>query len=178
MTNKDTEKHNIENNWSHVRETVLMLNVAVARIEHAMTEGDDSFTNISQSFVEIVNSAKQVSLSSEELESSPIKTKIETDCQDISNRVNDSIIAFQFYDKLSQRMNLVSKTLNSLTDILNDDSKKDKQQEWLELQNTIRSKYTLDSDQQLFDAVLNGMPVAEAIEIAVEKTNEDHIEFF
>lgn len=173
-----TDSNDDDKNWSQLRETVLILNVAVARIEHAMLEGDDSFTAISGSFVEIVNSSKQITLSANELEESPSKTKIEEGCQDISKRVSDSIIAFQFYDKLSQRMTLVSKTLNSLTELLKEPHKTNIQEEWLGLQNTIRSKYTLDSDQKMFDDVLKGMSIDEALKIAVKETTENEIEFF
>jgi hypothetical protein len=168
----------IDKNWCEIRETILILNVAVARIEHAMIEGDDSFTALSGSFIETVNSAKKITLSTSELEESAIKSKIEKDCLDISQRVGSSIIAFQFYDKLSQRMALISKSLNSLTEVLEDQSKISNHEEWLNLQNTIRSKYTLDSDQEMFDAVLNGTPIEEALKTAVEKTTENEIEFF
>lgn len=178
MTKNCTEELDNDKNWCQMRETVLILNVAVARIEHAMIEGDDSFTSLSQSFVEIINSSKQITLATGELEESPVKTKINNNCQDISQRVGSSIVAFQFYDKLSQRMAMVSKTLNSLTEVLKDKSKTDNQEEWLNLQKTIRSKYTLDSDQKMFDDVLNGMPIEDALKIALEKTTEDDIEFF
>ncbi len=167
-----------EKNWSQLRETITILNVAVARIEHAMIEGDDSFTSLSQSFIEMINSSEQITRDAKELEDSPAKKNIEENCLNISQRVGSSIVAFQFYDRLSQRMALVSKTLNSLTEVLKDPSKTNEQDEWLNLQNTIRSKYTLDSDQKMFDDVLNGMPVEEALKIAVEKTTEDEIEFF
>jgi len=167
-----------EKNWSQMRETITILNVAVARIEHAMSEGDDSFTSLSQSFIEMISSSEQITKDVKELEDSPTKTNIEENCLNISQRVGSSIVAFQFYDKLSQRMALVSKTLNSLSDVLKDPAKTHEQKEWLNLQNTIRSKYTLDSDQKMFDDVLNGMPVEEALKIAVEKTTEDDIEFF
>lgn len=167
-----------EENWSHMRETVLMINVAVARIEHAMIEGNESFTTLSHSFVEIVNSAKKITLEAKNLEDSPAKNKINKDCEDISQRVGNSIIAFQFYDRLSQRMSMVSKSLNSLTDILKDPNKTNMQDEWIKLQKMIRSKYTLDADQELFNDVLNGVPIEEALKTAVEKTTEEEIEFF
>lgn len=173
-----SDKNNEEENWSQLKETVLMINVAVARIEHAMLEGDDSINSLSQSFIEIVDSAKKITLSTNELEDSPTKVQIEKNCQDISQRVGSSIVAFQFYDKLSQRMVLVSKTLNSLTEVLKDPSKTHNKEEWKHLQNMIRSKYTLDADQEMFDAVLQGMPIHEALKIAVDKTVEDDIEFF
>ncbi|MCW8901649.1 MAG: hypothetical protein OQK75_01545 [Gammaproteobacteria bacterium] len=163
---------------SQIRETILIINVAVARIEHAMIEGDDSFTTLSQSFVEMITSAEKITRSTMELDDSPAKNEINKNCQDIAQRVGSSIMAFQFYDKLSQRMALVSKALNSLTVVLKDESKTHNKEEWLNLQQTIRSKYTLDSDQEMFDAVLNGIPIEQALKVAVEKTTEDDIEFF
>lgn len=174
-----TDQNNEEQNWNEMRETVLILNVAVARIKHAMLEGDDSFTSLSQSFVEIIGSAENITQAIKKLEDSPEKTDIAENCQDISQRVGSSIIAFQFYDKLSQRMALVSNTLNSLAEVLKDPIKKDNHEEWLKLQNTIRSKYTLDSDQKMFDDVLSGMSVEDALKAAVEVTAaDDDIEFF
>lgn len=168
----------IEKNWPEIKETILILNVAVARIEHAMVEGNDSFTTLSESFIEIVNSTNDISSATNELKESPTKTKIKENCSDISQRVESSIVAFQFYDKLSQRMTLVSKTLNSLTELLQDSNKTKLQDGWAELKNTIRSKYTLDADQEMFDAVLNGMPIDKALKIAIEKTTDNEIELF
>ena len=173
-----TDKNNEEKNWSEMRETVLILNVAIARIKHAMLEGDDSFTSLSLSFVEIINSAEQITLATKKLEDSSEKSEITENCQDISQRIGSSIVAFQFYDKLSQRMALISNTLNSLSEVLKDPAKKSKHGEWVKLQDTIRSKYTLDSDQKMFDDVLNGMSVEEALKTAVETTTENDIEFF
>lgn len=173
-----TKKTDEEKNWSQLSETILMINVAVARIEHAMNEGNESFTSLSQSFVETVNSAGKITQAVALLEDSPVKNEITQHCNDISQRVGHSIVAFQFYDKLSQRMHLVSKSLDALTHVLKDESKTHVHDEWLKLQNMIRSKYTLDADQQMFDAVLNGMPIEEALKIAVEKTTEEDIEFF
>ena len=176
-TNKNKETNN-EKNWGQVRETVLMINVAVARIEHAMNEGNESVTTLSESFVDIVNAAKQIALAAEKLERSPVKTVIEENCQSISQRMQGAIIAFQFYDKLNQRLSHVSKSLGSLTGILNNSSKINEQKVWLELQNTIRSKYTLDADQQIFNDVLNGMPIEDALKIAQQKTKNNDIELF
>ena len=68
-------------------------------------------------------------------------------------------------------MSLVSKTLNSLSEVLKDPSKINKADEWLNLQNTIRSKYTLDADQEMFDAVLKGASIEEALKTALENYN-------
>lgn len=167
-----------DDEWSQIRETVLIINVAVARIEHAMTDGDDSVSILSQSFIDMVKSAQQITRDAGELNASPTKDKIEKECQGITQQIQSSVIAFQFYDKLSQRMALVSKALNSLNAVLKDRSKTHEKEEWTKLQDTIRSKYTLDSDQEMFDAVIKGMPIEEALKVAVEKTTEHEVEFF
>ena len=167
-----------EENWSQIKETILMINVAVARIEHAMVDSNDSFTTLSTSFVKIIEAAEKITLESKNLEDSPSKTKIDENCKDISQRIGSSIIDFQFYDRLSQRVSNVSKTLNALTDILKDPNKTHTQDEWNKLQEMVRSKYTLDADHDLLDAVLNGASVEEALKTtAADKTEED-IELF
>ncbi|MDH5601081.1 MAG: hypothetical protein OEY78_07225 [Gammaproteobacteria bacterium] len=167
-----------DHEWSQIRETVLIINVAVARIKHAMTDGDDSVSILSQSFIDMVKSAQQITNDAKDIEASPARDKIDKECMEISRQIQNSVIAFQFYDKLSQRMGLISEALNSLTEVLKDSSKTHEQEEWKNLQDTIRLKYTLDSDQEMFDAVINGMSIEEALKIAVEKTSEHEIEFF
>ncbi len=167
-----------QDNWSHIRETVLIINVAVARIEHAMVEGNDSVSSLSQSFVDMVSAAQQITRDAEALEDSPAKSKIEKNCLEISQRVQSTVIAFQFYDRLSQRMGHVSRTLAALTELLDDKEKPHSPAAWKELQDTIRSQYTLDSDQAMFNDVLNGMPIEQALEKALNSVNEEEVEFF
>ena len=75
-------------------------------------------------------------------------------------------------------MALISQALHSLTEVLKDEYKTHRKEEWQNLQNTIRSKYTLDSDQDMFNAVLNGTVIDEALKVAAKKTPENDIEFF
>lgn len=175
-----SKNNNIENEaqWSHVQETIRMINVAVARIEHAMNEGNESVSTLTESFVEIVNTVKQIENTSLLLTDSAEKDMINEDCRLIAQKMQGSIIAFQFYDKLSQRMLLTSKTLGALTDLLNDQLKSLKPEVWLELQETVRTKYTLDADQQMFDDILSGLSVEEALKNAKNKISNDDIEFF
>ena len=64
-------------NWSQLKELILMINVVASRIEHAMIEGDDSFTSLSESFVSIANSNKNIINEAQLLDDdSPIKETI------------------------------------------------------------------------------------------------------
>ncbi len=166
-------------NWSQLKELILMINVVASRIEHAMIEGDDSFTSLSESFVSIANSNKNIINEAQLLDDdSPIKKTINENCNSISRQVDNSIIAFQFYDRLSQRMAMVSKILSSISDVLNDPDKTKTQNEWIALQDTIRDKYTLDADQEIFNTLLKGISINEALKLTADKTDDGEVELF
>ncbi|NNG13824.1 MAG: hypothetical protein HKM22_01540 [Gammaproteobacteria bacterium] len=44
--------------WNQVRETVLMLNLAMARMTHALRDGDKSIDSLSRSFTKMVGHSK------------------------------------------------------------------------------------------------------------------------
>ena len=173
MPNKDNDQ-----NWSQVRETILMINTAVARVEYSMIEGNDSVTALSQSFIEIVNSTNEIGQVASTLPDSPEKADVEVRCEKIAHDMQNAIVAFQFYDKLSQRLTHVSKSLEALTDILGSPDKVKDKDAWVELQNMIRSRYTLDADQKMFNDVLSGVTIEEALKIAQQKVSDDDIELF
>jgi len=175
---ESTTTGNDNENWSHARETVLLMNVAVARIEHAMIEGSDSMNELSQAFVSIADAAKTISTEIEGFTDNNEYKTIKSHSDSIKEKVSDSVVAFQFYDRLCQRMGLVAKTLNSLTGMLEDPNKANAQEEWVKLKEMIRSKYTLDTDQEMFDAVLSGTSIEDALEAALEKTDVEEVEFF
>ena len=63
--------------WSQVRETILMINTAVARVEYSMIEGNESVTALSSSFMDIVSSAKEIGVAADKLPESPEKADVE-----------------------------------------------------------------------------------------------------
>jgi predicted component of type VI protein secretion system len=55
--------------------------------------------------------------------------------------------------------------------------------EWAELQDSIKSRYTIDADRIMFDALLAGASIEEAVEIATDyegetETEETEVELF
>jgi hypothetical protein len=100
----------------------------------------------------------------------------------VTARMQEAIIAFQFYDKLTQRLAHVSSSMEGLGEILDDDDRIEKADEWRTLQAYIKSKYSMREENELFDVVMNGGDVREAIlkfyEINAQKEPEDDIEFF
>jgi len=168
--------------WSQIRETIQMLNLAVAQIESAMREGDDSVNTLTDSFTSMVGGAEVIRLAGEALDDGSEKTSILNNCEDIHKKMQSTIIAFQFYDKLSQRITHVSNSLSALAGLVGDPHQLYNPFEWKGLQEKIKSKYTIETDREMFDILLGGATVEEALKITLEKSkqvnDETDIELF
>lgn len=185
MASRETGQNSANNNpvsgedMCRVRETVMMLNLAVARIEHAMCEGDDSISTLTDSFTTLAESARNINQSAQNLPECDEKAVILHNGKNVSTKVTAAIMAFQFYDRLSQRLHHVSNSLNAMTALIDDDCRLSKPEEWRQLQETIRAKYTLDDDKKMFDQLMQGMTVAEVLKQANESgPADDDIELF
>ncbi|QZA78532.1 hypothetical protein K4H28_03695 [Deefgea tanakiae] len=151
--------------WSQVRETILMLGITVAQVQHAMDEGSASFNTLANSFAETSNhiEALKGALSQTAL---PAELQLEQKIAEISDKNIQSIIAFQFFDRLSQRLDHVCKTISELAGLVSDRSSIYQPDAWLALQKNIRSQYTMEQEKILFDAILSGAPFHEALALA------------
>ncbi|MDH4284040.1 MAG: hypothetical protein OEV35_01850, partial [Gallionellaceae bacterium] len=111
---------------------------------------------------------------------SEAKAALQDAAESVSGMVHKAIIAFQFYDKLVQRLGHVNHSLASLSNLVSDDSRIYKPYEWAALQEKIRSKYSMREETEMFEAVLGGMSVQEALDKFMEKlkNRSDDVELF
>ena len=91
--------------------------------------------------------------------------------------MHQAIIAFQFYDKRVQRLAHVG---ISLGDLVANSQRLFNPNEWVQLQQKIKMKYTTREEIAMFDAVMQGMPVQQAVDnfMAEMKEKPDDIELF
>ena len=175
--------------WSQLKETILMLNLAVTQIDQSMHEGNASVSTLSQSFTGLATNLSDIQnsigqLSQQDESSEEMKLIIEGSTSTALDKVHSAIIAFQFYDKLNQRLDHVSESLSSLTALIGNPAELYSPIAWQGLQETIRSKYTMEEERRMFDKVISGVPIEEAlIEFNQEMANksnceEDEIELF
>ncbi len=158
--------------WSQVRETILMLALAVAQIEMSMRESDGSVEVLSNSFTSMVGQVKMIERTvaalPDSVEMTDAKTAIIISCATVSEMMHSAIIAFQFYDKLTQRLNHVTGSLGSLADLVNDQRRLYNPYEWLGMQEKIKSRYTMEEERLMFDAIMQGKTVKQALAIYVQ----------
>lgn len=168
--------------WSQITETVRMLNLAVAQIAVAMHEGEDSVSSLTGSFTGMVETVNRIAAEAALLaDDQQVKGNILNGCAGIQGGIQQTIIAFQFYDRLSQRLDHVRLSLEKLSELVADRSRLYNPNEWGGLQKAIRSRYTMQEEQQMFDVLLGGASIDEALAVVRERLSEgdiDDIELF
>ena len=188
---KGSTANNPDLSWSQVRETVVMLELASTQIEYAMNDSNKSVDILTTSFTELANTmtkicngfAKLVDYEKDNTVKDSELQETKKTLQTISSYANSliikAIVAFQFYDKLAQRISHVNGSLSSLRELVSDGRKIFQPEEWVNLQQKIKSKYSTPEEIAMFDAVVNGMPIQEAIEkYRPPQDEEENIELF
>lgn len=179
-----------------VQETIMILNLSVAQIELSITDGDnsvntliDSFTFMSQHIEAIEASSRQITALSSNVDGiEEFSASLLTQTSDLAIKMQQAIIAFQFYDKLSQRLDHVSHGLSGLAEIVSHEMRCKDQAEWINFKESVRKGTTMREEEELFELIFDqGMPAAKAIDVMKERMRdrlhqqeqeEDEIEFF
>lgn len=179
-----TTAHMPDLNWSQVRETVLMLELSAVQIEAAMKDSNASVEVLTDSFTTMAGYMRMISDTVQTLpdqgEVGVAKQNLNGVSEHVSSMVHQAIIAFQFYDKLVQRLAHVGLSLGDLSDLVADGRRLYNPGEWVGLQNKIKAKYTTREEVAMFDAVMQGMPVQQAVDkfMTEMKEKSDDIELF
>ena len=181
---RGTRAHMPDLDWSQVRETVVMLELCAGQIEGAMTDSNRSVEVLTGSFTAMADSMATISGTLDQLPDAgaagEAKGELQAVAQNVSGMVHQAIIAFQFYDKLVQRLAHVGLSLGDLSDLVADPRRLFNPGEWVGLQDKIKTKYSTREEIAMFDAVMQGVPVQEAVDkfMAEMKEKSDDIELF
>ena len=153
--------------WSQVRETILMLNLSMAQIELAMNDSTSSVSELTDSFTSISSALSAIQEITQHLPNTPkvkpAKAEIDSLLGEASGKMNKAIIAFQFYDRLSQRLSQACHNLDDLGVLVNDPARLYNPYSWVALQQKIRSKYVTEDDKHMFDKLMETRDVQKAL---------------
>ena len=178
--NKQSISDPNEADWCRVRETLLMLNLAVAQISGAMRDGDESVNVLTDSFTAMMGRVNAMEQAANQLPQSEEQSIIQQNCVGMGGQMQSAVMAFQFYDKLSKRLNHLSGSLGSFAELMASPKLIHDPDAWHLLQEDIKAKYTLETDKAMFDAILNGKSVEEALQLLKPEkaADADEIELF
>lgn len=168
LTGQDTQGGQ-PGNWSHVRETVNMLYLAICQIEATMEDSNTSVDTLTQSFTALAGHTQLMSAQVQNLEKpeelDTFKVEISTTAAKLQTNINASVQAFQFYDRVCQRLDHVSKSLEKVSGLLENTERSEDITEWQGIQNYIKSSYTMEAERIMFEYIMRGGTVKEALEI-------------
>jgi hypothetical protein len=177
------EKPQIKDLWCFRAETAKLLGLSITQIHTSLTDGDNPVSTLTDSFQQLANFCANVqSLSSDDSTQHKSKEEIDELARNMSSSIDEAIVAFQFYDRLSQRMAHVSSSLEQLSDLIKDDDHLNDPMGWKTLRDHIKASYSLEAEHVMYQAIMDGATTAQALEIYEKVMHEsdasDDIELF
>lgn len=158
-----------------------MLILSAIQVEDMLNESDLSVNTLTESFTSIVEHMQAINDYLHALDSCEIKDEAIACCAETTDKIQASIIAFQFYDRMQQCLQHVTSNLKGLSELVEDQNRLYNPAEWRQFQHKIRSRYTMESEKLMFDAIVRGKSVYEALAIKnahQEEDQSDNIELF
>jgi len=158
-----------------------MLILSAIQVEDMLNESDLSVNTLTESFTSIVEHMQAINDYLQALDSCEIRNEALACCSETTDKIQASIIAFQFYDRMQQCLQHVTSNLKGLSELVEDPDRLYNPAEWRQFQRQIRARYTMESEKLMFDAIVQGKSVDEALAIKnahQEKDQSDNIELF
>lgn len=147
--------------WSPWEAAVGTLTLAAGQIEAALKDGDEPVNVLTATFTAMAGYMAQINGTLEKLPDSPALGRIRADlaqqAQEMEGMVQRAVVAFQFYDKLAQRLAHVGLGLEALADLVGDPLRLTRPPEWTALQARIRAQYSTREEVDMFEAVMAGV---------------------
>ena len=102
-----------------------MLKLAAAQVEFSLKDGTNSVNTLTDSFTGMAGGIKAIELSSAGLFekyniSMDDQETVVSNCQQVAGKMQQAIVAFQFYDMLVQRIDHVVNSLSRPGDLVSD----------------------------------------------------------
>lgn len=160
-----SSSHNPDLSWDQTRETITMLALAIVQIESSMTDGEQSVNTLTHSFTEMAQYVAKIRDVSHEISSGKLdrhKRTITHNTQELEDSIREAVVAFQFYDRISQRLDHVCNSLDRLGGLLSDKDAQDAPEKWQALQNSIETSYTMEAERIMFEHILQGQSIPTA----------------
>ena len=169
--------------FSQIGETIAMLALTVAQIETSMKEGDQSVNQLTTSFTDLACHSQEIIEESKKLDQNIphealIRKNILQAADGLTDKVQQAVMAFQFYDRLSQRLDHASHNLEKIGHLIADSGDRYEEKAWRKVQNEIKSSYTMEAERIMFEHIMRGHSVAEALEIYHHQFNKIEEEDF
>jgi hypothetical protein len=157
--------------WTPQQQIAQMLELCEAQMESALSESDVAVETLVKSFAGLIDAGQVLGALGEQLPAqSPGAEDLKQKLEAIKKQTAAAVVAFQFYDKLTQRLGHVRYSLSALALFVCDGEKSNEREQWRRLFSTLRRLYRTEEERQIFKMMVEGATAEEARERIQQST--------
>ncbi|TQV82911.1 hypothetical protein [Aliikangiella coralliicola] len=150
---------------------VMLLQLAAAQLALSLQETEKPFNDLTKLFLEIVQHHRQIDDLLQQTPAPDIQLLHELHKQ-TEAKVKTSVMDFQFYDRMSQRLHHILSNLQQAILVLNDNESFQDENEWEKIFNKIEESYTMQEEKELYLAIKRGEGFETAVKNLISKTQQ------
>ena len=155
--------------WTPEQQIARLLSLCEAQMESALSESDVAVQELVKSFAGLIEAGQALGSMSEKAPEAGA-TDMAAQLDALKQQTAAAIVAFQFYDKLTQRLGHVRYSLSALAMFVCDGAKTGERDQWRRMFATLRRLYRTEEERQLFRMMVEGASAEEAREHIQQST--------
>jgi hypothetical protein len=153
--------------WTPEQQIARMLLLCEAQMESALSESDVAMDELIKSFKGLIEAGQALGTQHEAKgETSDLAQQLDA----LRKQTAAAVVAFQFYDKLTQRLGHVRYSMSALAMFVCDREKAHERDQWRRLFSTLRRLYRTEDERELFKLMVEGASAEEAREHIQQST--------
>ena len=154
---------------------IKQLQTAANRIQRALDEASPSVEQLGSAFTAIVLHSRQLNDLTEKQGDDDSRQQMQVSCNKIEHEAGQAIIGFQFYDRLSQRLEHVRGSLLAIAELMEDTDPHPRLEDWEKLVVKIVDTLCLDDDR---DTVAGLLDHEIGSSVSSNKQEDNEVELF
>ena len=161
---------------------VMLLQLAAAQLSLSLQETEKPFNDLTKLFLEIVEHHSQIDTLLQK-QPAPDIEKLHQLHRQTEGKVKQSVVDFQFYDRMNQRLHHILSNLQQAILVLSQQDDFQDNESWQNIFDSIEQSYTMREEKELYLAIKNGEGFETAVQDLIAKTQakeaiEPDIELF
>ncbi|HEX7113541.1 MAG TPA: hypothetical protein VF193_00265 [Steroidobacter sp.] len=155
--------------WTPEQQLANVLEICGAQMQSALSESDLAVETLLQAFTAFAAMVRELESLPEELKNA-LPAGFSEQLASVGKQVTSAVVAFQFYDKLTQRLGHVRYSLSALATFVCNKAQASEREHWQNLLATLERLYRTQEERQLFQRMAQGLPASLASEPIDETT--------
>jgi hypothetical protein len=164
--------------WTPEQQIAHMLELCEAQMESALCESDVAVDSLVNAFSGLAETARAVKAAAAaftpEQRAALGDLDLKKQMEAIEKQMSSAVVAFQFYDKLTQRLGHVRYSLSTLALFVCDRAQASQREQWRRLFTTLKRLYRTEEEKQIFQMMVEGASADEARDHIHQSTQTLH----